>query len=134
VNIGNAARIGRDNLEPGLRALAERHSVIGEVRGRGVFWALELGQDQATRTPVTADYKGRLDAELPGLGAGSSAEQDCGFVVALLRNGLQLAQGLVESHLFDFRAFQGNHGAPEAFHYGVDRGHAQPGGEHTVER
>jgi taurine--2-oxoglutarate transaminase len=68
VNVGNAARIGRDHLEPGLRALAERHIVIGEVRGRDVFWALELVQDQATRTPVTADYMGRLTAELPGLG------------------------------------------------------------------
>lgn len=33
--------------------------------------------------------------------AASSAEQDCGFVVALLRNTLQLAQGLLEAHVFD---------------------------------
>ncbi|MFE5837623.1 aspartate aminotransferase family protein [Arthrobacter sp. NPDC056493] len=66
--VGNAARIGRDHLEPGLRALAERHSVIGEVRGRGVFWALELVQDRATRTPVPAEYMGRLKAELLRLG------------------------------------------------------------------
>jgi taurine--2-oxoglutarate transaminase len=62
--IGNAARIGRDHLEPGLRALAEKHNVIGEVRGRGVFWALELVKDRTTRTPVTAEYMGRLKAEL----------------------------------------------------------------------
>ncbi|MDQ1056443.1 taurine--2-oxoglutarate transaminase [Arthrobacter globiformis] len=66
--VGNAARIGRDHLEPGLRALAERHGVIGEVRGRGVFWALELVQDPSTRTPVSADYMGRLKAELLRLG------------------------------------------------------------------
>ncbi|MFP3463375.1 aspartate aminotransferase family protein [Arthrobacter globiformis] len=66
--VGNAARIGRDHLEPGLRALAERHGVIGEVRGRGVFWALELVQDRATRTPVPAEYMGRLKAELLRLG------------------------------------------------------------------
>jgi taurine--2-oxoglutarate transaminase len=66
--IGNAARIGLQHLEPGLTALAERHDVIGEVRGRGVFWALELVQDRTTRTPVTAEYMGRLKAELLRLG------------------------------------------------------------------
>jgi taurine--2-oxoglutarate transaminase len=66
--IGNAARIGHDHLEPGLLALAERHGVIGEVRGRGVFWALELVQDRATRAPVTEEYMGRLKAELLRLG------------------------------------------------------------------
>jgi taurine---2-oxoglutarate transaminase len=62
--VGNAFRIGRDHLEPGLRALAERHDLIGDVRGRGVFWALELVQDRATREPVSADCMGRLKAEL----------------------------------------------------------------------
>jgi taurine--2-oxoglutarate transaminase len=66
--IGNAARIGRDHLEPGLRSLAEKHAVIGEVRGRGVFWALELVQDRETRTPVTAAFMGRLKSELLRLG------------------------------------------------------------------
>jgi taurine--2-oxoglutarate transaminase len=66
--IGNAARIGRDHLEPGLKVLAEKHSVIGEVRGRGVFWALELIQDRATRVPVTPEYMGRLKGELLRLG------------------------------------------------------------------
>jgi taurine--2-oxoglutarate transaminase len=62
--IENAARIGRDVLGPGLRALARRHPVIGEVRGLGVFWALELVADRATREPLPApamaSIKGRL--------------------------------------------------------------------------
>jgi taurine--2-oxoglutarate transaminase len=66
--VGNAARIGRDHLEPGLNALAEKHHVIGEVRGRGVFWALELVENRDSRTPVTADYMGRLKSELFGRG------------------------------------------------------------------
>ncbi|MFE4545015.1 aspartate aminotransferase family protein [Arthrobacter sp. NPDC056727] len=66
--VGNAARIGRDHLEPGLRALAEKHNVIGDVRGRGVFWALELVQDRTSRVPVSADYLSRLKAELLRLG------------------------------------------------------------------
>jgi taurine--2-oxoglutarate transaminase len=66
--VGNAARIGRDHLQPGLAALAEKHAVIGEVRGRGVFWALELVQDRETRMPVTAEFMGRIKAELLRLG------------------------------------------------------------------
>ncbi|HKU35987.1 MAG TPA: aspartate aminotransferase family protein [Paenarthrobacter sp.] len=62
--VENAAIIGREHLGPGLRALAQKHHVIGDVRGRGVFWALELVQDRTTKTPVTAEYMGRLKAEL----------------------------------------------------------------------
>ncbi len=50
--IENARMLGNDVLGPGLRQLAERHDVIGEVRGLGVFWAVELVSDRAARTPV----------------------------------------------------------------------------------
>ncbi len=50
--VENAARIGSDVLGPGLRALAQQHPVIGEVRGLGVFWALELVADRSTREPL----------------------------------------------------------------------------------
>jgi taurine--2-oxoglutarate transaminase len=59
--VENAAAIGRDVLGPGLRALAERHPVIGEVRGLGVFWALDLVTDRATREPL-APYGGTSPA------------------------------------------------------------------------
>jgi taurine--2-oxoglutarate transaminase len=52
--VENARRLGEDIIGPGLRELAERHPVIGEVRGLGVFWALELVKDRATREPLTA--------------------------------------------------------------------------------
>jgi taurine--2-oxoglutarate transaminase len=55
--VENAKRIGEDVLGPGLRELAERHPVIGEVRGLGVFWALDLVSDRATREPL-APYGG----------------------------------------------------------------------------
>ena len=50
--VENARRIGEEVLRPGLEALAERHAVIGEVRGLGVFFALELVADRATREPL----------------------------------------------------------------------------------
>ncbi|MGC0367246.1 taurine--2-oxoglutarate transaminase [Rhodococcus sp. 27YEA15] len=50
--IENAARIGAEVLGPGLRELAQRHPSIGEVRGVGVFWAIELVSDRETREPL----------------------------------------------------------------------------------
>lgn len=55
--VGNAARIGSDVLGPGLRELAAKHPSVGEVRGLGVFWAIELVANQATREPL-APYGG----------------------------------------------------------------------------
>ena len=66
--VENAKRIGADVIGPGLRDLAERHKVIGEVRGLGVFWALDLVTDRATREPLapyggTSPAMGQLVAE-----------------------------------------------------------------------
>jgi taurine--2-oxoglutarate transaminase len=62
--VENAARIGEKVLGPGLRELAAKHPMIGEVRGLGVFWALDLVQDAATREPVAPATIGLLKAEL----------------------------------------------------------------------
>lgn len=46
--------LGERVMRPGLEALAE-HAVVGEVRGLGMFWALELVADKDTREPLGAD-------------------------------------------------------------------------------
>ncbi|RQP12523.1 MAG: aspartate aminotransferase family protein [Microbacteriaceae bacterium] len=66
--IENAATIGRDVLGPGLKALAEAHPMIGEVRGLGVFWALDLVTSRETREPVPASTIGALKKELMARG------------------------------------------------------------------
>ncbi|ANF58914.1 aspartate aminotransferase family protein [Halotalea alkalilenta] len=58
--VENAASIGSRLLGPGIAALAERHEVIGEVRGLGVFHAIELVSDRQRRTPLGAEQMGRL--------------------------------------------------------------------------
>jgi taurine--2-oxoglutarate transaminase len=68
--VENAAAIGAVVLGPGLHALAQKHPIIGDVRGVGVFWALDLVDDRATRAPVS------------------------GAVVAEVKNGL-MAAGLL---------------------------------------
>ncbi len=62
--VENARRIGTDVLAPGLAALADRHPVIGEVRGTGVFWALELVKDRETREPLDTAVVAGLKADL----------------------------------------------------------------------
>lgn len=59
--VENAAHIGEAVLGPGLAELAERHPVVGEVRGLGVFWALELVADRQTRE-MLAPYGGTSEA------------------------------------------------------------------------
>lgn len=66
--IDNARRIGAEVIGPGLAGLAEKHPVIGEVRGSGVFWALELVADRTTRAPLPAALIGKAKAELLGRG------------------------------------------------------------------
>jgi taurine--2-oxoglutarate transaminase len=55
--VGRADRLGAEVIGPGLRALADRHEWIGEVRGTGAFWAVELVRDRTTREPL-APYGG----------------------------------------------------------------------------
>ena len=52
--VENAATIGNEVLRPGLEALAEKHAIIGNVRGRGLFQALELVSSRERKTPLTA--------------------------------------------------------------------------------
>ncbi|MEQ6902924.1 aspartate aminotransferase family protein [Nocardioides sp. YIM 152588] len=55
--VEHAAALGEQVFGPGLRALAEKHEWIGEVRGVGAFWAVELVSDRATKEPL-APYGG----------------------------------------------------------------------------
>ena len=66
--VQNAARIGSEQLAPGLAALADKHQVIGEIRGTGVFWAIELVSDPVTKQPLEPAVMGRLRSELLQLG------------------------------------------------------------------
>ena len=50
--IEHARDLGSDVIGPALAKLAENHPSVGEVRGLGVFWALELVRDRETREPL----------------------------------------------------------------------------------
>ena len=45
-----ATRLGK-RLEAGLKDLMQRYEAIGDVRGRGLMWGVEIVRDRASRTP-----------------------------------------------------------------------------------
>jgi taurine--2-oxoglutarate transaminase len=75
--VEHARWLGTDVIGPELRGLAERHPSIGEVRGLGVFWALELVRDRETREPL-----------VPFNASGSEAAPMAEFTAACKDQGL----------------------------------------------
>lgn len=60
--VDHAKQVGAEVIGPGLAELAEKHRVVGEVRGLGVFWAMELVADPTTRAPLPAPLMGKAKA------------------------------------------------------------------------
>jgi taurine--2-oxoglutarate transaminase len=50
--IEHARSLGADVIAPGLEKLKANHPSVGDVRGLGVFWAIELVRNRATREPM----------------------------------------------------------------------------------
>ncbi len=76
--VENAAAMG-ELLAGELPRLAERHSCVGDVRGLGLFWGLELVRDRATREPL-----------VPFNASGEEAAPMARLVQAALERGLYL--------------------------------------------
>ncbi|MFK4065211.1 aspartate aminotransferase family protein [Streptomyces sp. NPDC029674] len=72
--VEHAATLGAQVIEPGLRALAERHPSVGEVRGTGMFWALELVRNRETREPLVP-YNATGEANAPMAAFGAAAKK-----------------------------------------------------------
>jgi taurine---2-oxoglutarate transaminase len=75
--VEHARALGTDVIGPELAKLADRHPSVGEVRGLGVFWALELVRDRATREPL-----------IPFNAAGADATPMNEFAAACKQRGL----------------------------------------------
>ncbi len=54
--LDNAARVGAF-VQEGLLALQKRHDIVGAVRGRGLFFGLDLVRDRRTKAPAEAECK-----------------------------------------------------------------------------
>jgi 4-aminobutyrate aminotransferase len=87
--VQHANRIG-ETLANGLRALRERHPMIGDVRGRGLALGVELVGDRESREPVTAATTAKVIYRAYQLGAVL-------FYVGLRANVLELTPPLTLS-------------------------------------
>jgi taurine---2-oxoglutarate transaminase len=93
--VEHAAQIGAEQLAPGLEALAGKHELIGEVRGSGVFWAIELVSDRAARTPLDAATMAVLKHDLLSRGLlPFTADNRIHVVPPAIVTAEEIAQGL----------------------------------------
>jgi taurine--2-oxoglutarate transaminase len=72
--IEHARHLGDDIVGPELDKLADLHPSVGEVRGLGVFWAIELVKDQATREPLVP-YNATGEANAPMAAVAGACKQ-----------------------------------------------------------
>jgi taurine---2-oxoglutarate transaminase len=62
LNLLERSRNLGETLGARLRELKDKHKSVGDVRGRGLFWAVELVKDRATKEP-TATQKEKLEGK-----------------------------------------------------------------------
>lgn len=60
--VEHARRMGDEVVGPELAKIAARHPSVGEVRGLGLFWAIELVRDRESREPLVPYNAGGADA------------------------------------------------------------------------
>jgi taurine--2-oxoglutarate transaminase len=61
--VEHARSLGTDVIAPALAKIADKHPSVGEVRGLGVFWAVELVRDRHTREPLVPYNASGADAK-----------------------------------------------------------------------
>ncbi|NYV72778.1 aspartate aminotransferase family protein [Streptomyces sp. UH6] len=83
--VDNARRIGDKVLGPGLAELQEKHPSVGEVRGRGVFWAVELVTDRESREPAAPN-----GGSSPVMAEAARAAKELGLLLFVNSNRLHV--------------------------------------------
>lgn len=61
--VEHARMLGTDVIGPGLEKLKVKHPSVGDVRGLGVFWAIELVSNRETRKPYVPFNASGADAK-----------------------------------------------------------------------
>ena len=87
--VENADRLGREVFGPGLQEIAQRHPSVGEVRGVGAFWAVELVADRETREPLAPN-----GGSSPAMAATVSALKEGGVLPFANSNRIHLVPPL----------------------------------------
>jgi taurine--2-oxoglutarate transaminase len=90
--VAAAARLGTDILGPGLAELAGKHPCVGDARGIGGLWTLELVRDQHTKQPlVEVGATGEANAPMTTI---ATACLRGGLVPLILGNRIHVAPPL----------------------------------------
>ena len=61
--LDNVRTLGQEIVDPMLRDLADRHPSVGEIRGLGLMWAIELVKSSETREMLVPFNASGPDAE-----------------------------------------------------------------------
>ena len=91
--VENAKRIGDEVIGPALRDLMSRHKSIGEVRGRGCFWGIELVKNRETRE-MLAPFNAS-PAQMGTVGEVGKAAMQRGVSLMLHWNVIMIAPPLI---------------------------------------
>ena len=83
--VESAANLGEKIMGPGLRELAKKHKVIGDIRGVGAFWGMDIVKNRENREPM-APY-------------GSSSPEMNELIAACRKNGLMPFPNFNRLHL-----------------------------------
>jgi taurine--2-oxoglutarate transaminase len=90
--VAAAARLGRDVLGPGLTELAEKHLSVGDVRGIGGLWTVELVRSRETKEPlVPTGATGEANAPMRSFGKACMGR---GLLPLILGNRVHVAPPL----------------------------------------
>ncbi len=91
--VANAKTIGDDVLGPGLRELQKKHKSIGDVRGRGCFWGVELVRNRETRE-MLAPFNAS-GAQMGAVGEMTRAAMNQGLSLMVHWNVIMIAPPLI---------------------------------------
>jgi taurine--2-oxoglutarate transaminase len=61
--VEHARMLGKDIIGPALEKIKAKHPSVGDVRGLGVFWAIELVKNRETREPLVPFNAAGADAK-----------------------------------------------------------------------
>ena len=90
--VAAAARLGTSILGPGLRELAGKHPSVGDVRGIGGLWTLELVRDRLSKEPlVPVGATGTASAPMASF---AKACRDRGLLPLVMGNRVNVAPPL----------------------------------------